>query len=138
MSLLDDGSQWLADAFQQEHDIPVLYSREPHGIGNEIQVTATVGRPVVEQEDGTYSTAAAEYRDFLIQAEQLTFSAPTAIHKKLHAPQAGEMILEHMAGSNVRRCYKVVEDPVDGPWRWHDTLYHTYRIHTVLVEEQYA
>lgn len=128
MGLLEDGSLWLSDVFRSDDDVLVDYSRSPHDVSNTISVYATIGVNSEEQEPDAYVTQLTSNRDFLIKKNDLMIDAA------LHEPQPGDRIVETKDGGIY--TYEVMEVPGDGPWRWHDVYYHTYRVHTTLISEQ--
>lgn len=125
MGQLSDGSAWLAEMFRANEDVSVVYALG--GGSYQIAVYATVGATTLELEPGTYTTSRTANRDFLINKDDLLFFGDT------HTPTPGDQIIQTDADGEIY-TYEVMEAPGEGAWRWHDSDFETFRIHTTLVK----
>jgi hypothetical protein len=113
MGLLSDGVAWLDEIFSASEETAITY--------NDRAITAVVGIHDSSTDEAGFSTEETTGRDFLIRASKL-----------IAEPKQGDVI--EQSGSGKTYKYEVVAIPGDGPWRWHDPDYLTYRVHTTLTE----
>lgn len=125
MGLLSEGSSWLGEVFRDDEDVLVTYALG--GGSYQIQVYATPGAMTLEQEPGVFVTNKTTNRDFIVNKDDLLF------FNDEHAPVPGDQIIQ-VSNDGETYVYEVMEVPGEGPWRWHDNDYETYRIHTTLVK----
>ncbi len=116
--LLSQGLSWLEDQRHQHLTRLVTYQR---GV-NEVEVAATVGRTVFEQDDHVGGLTRIESRDFLIRVADLILAAETTL------PQPGDRIIE--TDSIATYTYEVMAPGTEPPWRYSDVNRLTLRIHT--------
>ncbi len=119
--LLAQGLSWLEDQRHQHLTRMVTYQR---GSG-EVELAATVGRTVFEQDDHAGGLTRIESRDFLIRAADLVLAAETTL------PQPGDRIIE--TDSIATYTYEVMAPGTEPPWRYSDVNRSTLRIHTKQV-----
>ena len=119
--LLSQGLSWLEDQRHQHLTRLVTYQRG----GNEVELAATIGRTVFEQDDHAGGLTRIESRDFLIRAADLILAAETTL------PQPGDRIIETDAIATY--TYEVLAPGSEPPWRYSDVNRLTLRIHTKQV-----
>ncbi len=119
--LLSQGLSWLEDQRHQHLTRLVTYQR---GV-NEVEVAATVGRTVFEQDDHAGGLTRIESRDFLIRAVDLVLASEVTL------PQPGDRIIESDAIATY--TYEVMAPGTEPPWRYSDVNRLTLRIHTKHV-----
>ncbi len=119
--LLSQGLSWLEDQRHQHLTRMVTYQRA----SNEVEVQATIGRTVFEQDDHAGGLTRIESRDFLIRAADLVLAAETTL------PQPGDRIIESDAIATY--TYEVMAPGSEPPWRYSDVNRSTLRIHTKHV-----
>ncbi len=123
--LLSQGLSWLEDQRHQHLTRTVTYRR---GV-DQVELSATIGRTVFEQDDHAGGLTRIESRDFLIRAADLILAAETIL------PQPGDRIIESDAIATY--TYEVMAPGSEPPWRYSDVNRLTLRIHTkhVATEE---
>lgn len=119
--LLNQGLSWLEDQRHQHLTRMVTYQRA----SNQVEVQATIGRTVFEQDDHAGGLTRIESRDFLIRAADLILAAETTL------PQPGDRIIESDAIATY--TYEVMAPGTEPPWRYSDVNRLTLRIHTKHV-----
>ncbi|MCC6907188.1 MAG: hypothetical protein IT430_04535 [Phycisphaerales bacterium] len=119
--LLSQGLSWLEDQRHQHLTRMVTYQRG----GSEVELPATIGRTVFEQDDHVGGLTRIESRDFLIRAVDLVLAAETTL------PQPGDRIIETDAVATY--TYEVMAPGSEPPWRYSDVNRLTLRIHTKHV-----
>ncbi len=119
--LLSQGLSWLEDQRHQHLTRTVMYQRG----GDEVELSATIGRTVFEQDDHAGGLTRIESRDFLIRAIDLVLAAETTL------PQPGDRIIETDAIATY--TYEVMAPGNEPPWRYSDVNRTTLRIHTKHV-----
>ncbi|MCC6910069.1 MAG: hypothetical protein IT430_19210 [Phycisphaerales bacterium] len=119
--LLAQGLTWLEDQRHQHLTRTVKYLRA----SNEVELAATIGRTVFEQDDHAGGLTRIESRDFLIRAADLVLAAETTL------PQPGDRIIETDAIATY--TYEVMAPGSEPPWRYSDVNRLTLRIHTKHV-----
>ncbi len=123
--LLSQGLSWLEDQRHQHLTRLVTYQRG----GDEVELSATIGRTVFEQDDHAGGLTRIESRDFLIRAVDLVLASEVTL------PQPGDRIIE--TDSIATYTYEVMAPGTESPWRYSDVNRLTLRIHTkhVATEE---
>ncbi|MCL4199601.1 MAG: hypothetical protein KJZ69_19060 [Phycisphaerales bacterium] len=119
--LLSQGLSWLEDQRHQHLTRTVTYQRG----GSEVEVQATIGRTVFEQDDHAGGLTRIESRDFLIRAADLVLAAETTL------PHPGDRIIE--TDAIAAYTYEVMAPGTEPPWRYSDVNRLTLRIHTKHV-----
>jgi len=119
--LLGQGASWLEDQRHQHLTRSVTYRRA----GDEVELAATIGRTVFEQDDHAGGLTRIESRDFLIRATDLVLAAETTL------PQSGDRI--HESDAIATHIYEVMAPGTEPPWRYSDVNRATLRIHTKQV-----
>ncbi len=119
--LLAQGLSWLEDQRHQHLTRMVTYQRA----SNEVEVQATIGRTVFEQDDHAGGLTRIESRDFLIRATDLVLGSEVTL------PQPGDRIIETDAIATY--TYEVMAPGLEPPWRYSDVNRLTLRIHTKHV-----
>ncbi len=119
--LLSQGLSWLEDQRHQQLTRTVTYQRG----GDEVELSATIGRTVFEQDDHVGGLTRIESRDFLIRVADLILAAETTL------PQPGDRIIE--TDSIATYTYEVMAPGTEPPWRYSDVNRLTLRIHTKHV-----
>ncbi|MCL4198852.1 MAG: hypothetical protein KJZ69_15300 [Phycisphaerales bacterium] len=119
--LLSQGLSWLEDQRHQHLTRLVTYQRG----GDEVELAATIGRTVFEQDDHAGGLTRIESRDFLIRAADLVLAAEITL------PQPGDRIIEIDAIATY--TYEVMAPRAEPPWRYSDVNRLTLRIHTKQV-----
>ncbi len=119
--LLSQGLSWLEDQRHQHLTRMVTYQR---GV-DQVELAATIGRTVFEQDDHAGGLTRIESRDFLIRAADLILAAETTL------PQPGDRIIETDAIATY--TYEVLAPGSEPPWRYSDVNRLTLRIHTKQV-----
>ncbi len=119
--LLSQGLSWLEDQRHQHLTRTVTYRRA----SNEVELAATIGRTVFEQDDHAGGLTRIESRDFLIRAVDLVLAS------ELTLPQPGDRIIE--TDSIATYTYEVMAPGSEPPWRYSDVNRSTLRIHTKQV-----
>ena len=124
--LLQTGSTWLEDQRHQHMTRPVTYLRG----GDSVQLNATVGKTVFDQEDQFGVIQRTESRDYLVRAADLVFVAGEQT-----LPQVGDRICEPSGTGAL--LYEVMAPRASGgsepPFRFSDPERITLRIHTKFV-----
>ena len=123
--LLQTGSTWLEDQRHQHMTRPVVYLRGT----DSVQLNATVGKTVFEQEDQFGVIQRTESRDYLVRAAELVFVAG-----EQSLPQVGDRIREPSGTGAL--VYEVMAPSGGGgepPFRFSDPERITLRIHTKFV-----
>ncbi len=116
--LLSQGLSWLEDQRHQHLTRTVVYQRG----GSEVELPATIGRTVFEQDDHAGGLTRIESRDFLIRAVDLVLASEVTL------PQPGDRIME--TDSIATYTYEVMAPGSEPPWRYSDVNRTTLRIHT--------
>jgi len=119
--LLGQGLSWLEDQRHQHLTRLVTYQRG----GDEVELSATIGRTVFEQDDHAGGLTRIESRDFLIRAADLVLASEVTL------PQPGDRIRE--SDSIATYTYEVMAPGSEPPWRYSDVNRLTFRIHTKQV-----
>ncbi len=119
--LLAQGLSWLEDQRHQHLTRLVTYQRG----GSEVELAATIGRTVFEQDDHAGGLTRIESRDFLIRAADLVLAGDTTL------PKPGDRIVETDSISTY--TYEVMAPGSEPPWRYSDSNRATLRIHTKHV-----
>ncbi len=119
--LLSQGLSWLEDQRHQHLTRLVTYQR---GV-DQVELSATIGRTVFEQDDHAGGLTRIESRDFLIRAIDLVLASEVAL------PQPGDRIVE--TDSIATYTYEVMAPGAEPPWRYSDVNRTTLRIHTKHV-----
>lgn len=120
--LLQTGSTWLEDQRHQHMTRPVTCLRG----GDSVQLQATVGRTVFEQEDQFGVIQRTESRDYLVRAADLMFVAG-----EQSLPQVGDRIREPSGTGAL--LYEVMAPGAEPPFRYSDPERITLRIHTKFI-----
>ncbi|MCC6906676.1 MAG: hypothetical protein IT430_01930 [Phycisphaerales bacterium] len=116
--LLSQGLSWLEDQRHQQLTRTVTYQRG----GDEVELSATIGRTVFEQDDHVGGLTRIESRDFLIRAADLVLASEITL------PRSGDRIIESDAIATY--TYEVMAPGTEPPWRYSDVNRTTLRIHT--------
>ncbi len=119
--LLSQGLSWLEDQRHQHLTRTVVYQRG----GSAVELAATIGRTVFEQDDHAGGLTRIESRDFLIRAVDLILAGDVTL------PQPGDRIVE--TDSIATYTYEVMAPGSEPPWRYSDVNRTTLRIHTKHV-----
>lgn len=119
--VLSQGMSWLEDQRHRHLTRMVTYQR---GV-NEVELAATIGRTVFEQDDHAGGLTRIESRDFLIRAADLVLAGNVTL------PQPGDRIIETDAIATY--TYEVMAPGSEPPWRYSDMNRATLRIHTKHV-----
>jgi len=119
--LLSQGMSWLEDQRHQHLTRLVTYQR---GV-EEVELAATIGRTVFEQDDHAGGLTRIEPRDFLIRTADLILAGDVTL------PQPGDRIIETDAIATY--TYEVMAPGAEPPWRYSDVNRLTLRIHTKHV-----
>ncbi len=119
--LLSQGLSWLEDQRHQHLTRTVTYQRG----SDEVELSATIGRTVFEQDDHAGGLTRIESRDFLIRAADLVLASEVTL------PQPGDRIIE--IDSIATYTYEVMAPGNEPPWRYSDVNRSTLRIHTKQV-----
>ncbi len=119
--LLSQGLSWLEDQRHQQLTRTVTYQRG----GDEVELSATIGRTVFEQDDHAGGLTRIESRDFLIRTIDLVLAGDVTL------PQPGDRIIETDAIATY--TYEVMAPGSEPPWRYSDVNRLTLRIHTKHV-----
>ncbi len=122
--LLSRGLSWLEDQRHQHLTRTVTYQRG----GSEVELAATIGRTVFEQDDHAGGLTRIESRDFLIRAADLVLATETIL------PKPGDRIRESDAITIY--TYEVMAPGTEPPWRYSDVNRTTLRIHTKHVARE--
>ena len=122
--LLGQGASWLEDQRHQHLTRMVVYQR---GV-NEVELQATIGRTVFEQDDHAGGLTRIESRDFLIRAIDLVLATEVKL------PRPGDRIIE--TDSIATHTYEVMAPGAEPPWRYSDVNRATLRIHTKQVARE--
>jgi len=124
--LLQTGSTWLEDQRHQHMTRPVTYLRG----ADSVQLQATVGKTVFDQQDQFGVIQRTESRDYLVRAADLVFVAGEQA-----LPQVGDRIREPSGTGAL--VYEVMAPGASGgsepPFRYSDPERITLRIHTKFV-----
>lgn len=119
--LLAQGLSWLEDQRHQHLTRLVTYQRG----GEEVELSATIGRTVFEQDDHAGGLTRIESRDFLIRAADLVLASEVTL------PKPGDRI--HESDELASYTYEVMAPGTEPPWRYSDVNRATLRIHTKQV-----
>lgn len=127
--LLQRGATFLEDQRHKHMTRPVVYLRG----SDSVEVQATIGRTVFDQQDQFGVLHRTESRDFLIRAADLVLAGA------MTPPNAGETTLPK-AGDRVREpagtaalLYEVMAPEGEPPFRYSDPERITLRIHTKFI-----
>ena len=120
--MLQQAVDWLDGQRVAHLSKPVTYRRDD----SSLEVAATVGRTVVEIDDGYGAIERFESRDFLIAAAEL------AINSQPFEPAAGDLIAETVGQQTF--VYEVLAPGKEPCWRYSDPYRKTLRIHTKQVD----
>lgn len=128
--LLEQGSSFLETQRHAHMTRPVVYARG----GETIEVRATVGRTVFDQQDQFGVLHRTESRDYLVRAADLVLGGAQA------TPRAGDRVRETADGRVL--VYEVMALGAQGgnapPYRYSDPFRRTLRIHTKFIGEEAA
>lgn len=116
--LLETGSNWLQGQRKKHATREVTYRR---GVDS-VPVQATVGRTVVEQDDGSGVIVRTEVRDYLIDTADLVLAGQPVL------PERGDRIEETEGGKKF--TYEVMPLGTEPHWRYSDPYRKTLRVHT--------
>jgi hypothetical protein len=122
--VLEKGLAWLGKMNSEYRSTPVIYQRD----GQELPLTATIGRTVFQtaRDGGPFETS--EARDFLVDAKTLILGGQPFL------PRPGDRIAEEQDGK--RFVHEVMALDDEPCFRWCDPYQITLRIHTkhILTE----
>ncbi|TVQ33884.1 MAG: hypothetical protein EA376_01230 [Phycisphaeraceae bacterium] len=128
--LLEQGSAFLEDQRHAHMTRPVVYAR---GVVS-VEVQATVGRTIFDQQDQFGVIHRSEMRDYLVRAANLVLDGEQA------TPRAGDRVRENVDGRVL--VYEVMAPGAQGgnepPFRFSDPFRRTLRIHTKFIGEESA
>jgi len=119
--LLQQGAAFLEDQRHTHMTRPVVYMRG----GASVEVQATIGRTVFDQQDQFGVLHRTESRDYLIRAADLVLAGEAAL------PKAGDRVREP-AGTGAL-LYEVMAPEGEPPFRYSDPERITLRIHTKFI-----
>ncbi|MEQ9616661.1 MAG: hypothetical protein RLN60_01360 [Phycisphaerales bacterium] len=119
--LLQKGSEFLESQRHQHMTRPVVYLRG----GESVQLDATVGRTVFEQQDQFGMVQRTESRDYLVRTSDLVLNGSQA------EPKVGDRVREPSGTSAL--LYEVMSIGNEPPFRFSDPERSTLRIHTKFV-----
>lgn len=123
--MLEQGLEWLHSEMFRLNSRPVIYRRG----ASQTTVYAVPGitRFRTQNDAGEVRIEFSD-RDFLVRASELVLDGtPTN-------PQPGDVILEEQDSTTYR--YEVLAPPGEPVWRWSDTYYGVYRIHTKFIRTE--
>ena len=120
-NLLQSGTSWLADQLKTHASLQVTYVRG----GEQVVVSATIGRTEFEIDDGSGIVQRLISRDYLIQAADLILAGNQTL------PQPGDLIRETQGGSVM--VYEVMTPGNEQHYRYSDPFGKLLRIHTKHV-----
>ncbi|MCO6455476.1 MAG: hypothetical protein J5I93_09280 [Pirellulaceae bacterium] len=124
--LLDKGSAWLEGQRKKHATREVTYRR---GVES-VVVKATIGRTLLEQDDGAGVIVRLQVRDYLIDTADLVLASEPTL------PAKGDRIEEIDAGQ--KHTYEVLPLGGEQHWRYSDPYRRTLRIHTKLIATEAA
>ncbi len=117
-NLLAKGQAWLARMKQRHESCPVVYQR-----GSQfVELRATIGKTVFENENGAGGIVRFESRDFLVPPSKLVLNSAVT------EPERGDLVRE-IDG----RVYEVLSDGSEPCFRYSDPYRNLLRIHTKKV-----
>jgi len=119
--LLQKGSEFLESQRHQHMTRPVVYLRG----GDSVELDATVGRTVFEQQDQFGVIHRTETRDYLIRAQDLVLGGAQT------EPKVGDRIRE--PAGTAALLYEVMSIGNEPPFRFSDPERATLRIHTKFI-----
>jgi hypothetical protein len=119
--LLQRGAAFLEDQRHTHMTRPVVYLRA----GASVEVQATIGRTVFDQQDQLGVLHRTESRDYLIRAADLVLAGESV------QPKAGDRVRES-AGTGAL-LYEVMAPEGEPPFRYSDPERITLRIHTKFI-----
>jgi len=119
--LLQRGAAFLEDQRHRHMTRPVVYLRG----GASVELDATVGRTVFDQQDQFGVLHRTESRDYLIRAADLVLAGDQVL------PKAGDRVRE-LAGTGAL-LYEVMAPGAESPFRFSDPERITLRVHTKFI-----
>lgn len=119
--LLQRGAAFLEDQRHRHMTRPVVYLRG----GASVELDATIGRTVFDQQDQFGVLHRTESRDYLIRAADLALAGEQVL------PKAGDRVREP-AGTGAL-LYEVVAPGAEPPFRFSDPERTTLRVHTKFI-----
>ena len=122
--LLRDGQHWLADKLTKHASRTVVYRRGELGV----ELVATIGRSMYDQDDGEGIITRSQVRDFLIDTNLLLLSIIGSL------PRRGDQVIEFDGDKTF--IFEVMSLGGDPPWRYSDPFRLKLRIHTKQVDSQ--
>ena len=122
--LLRDGQNWLADKLTKHASRTVVYRRGELGV----ELVATIGRSMYDQDDGEGIITRSQVRDFLIDTNLLLFSIIGSL------PRRGDQVIE--IDGDKTFIFEVMSLGGDPPWRYSDPFRLKLRIHTKQIDSQ--
>ncbi len=122
--LLRDGQHWLADKLTKHASQTVIYRRGELGV----ELVATIGRSMYDQDDGEGIITRSQVRDFLIDTNLLLLSIIGSL------PRRGDQVIE--IDGDKTFIFEVMSLGGDPPWRYSDPFRLKLRIHTKQIDSQ--
>lgn len=119
--LLQQGSNFLEDRRHTHMTRPVVYLRG----GDSVELQATIGRTVFEQQDQFGVIQRTETRDYLVRAQDIVLAGAQA------EPKAGDRVREPTVTGAL--LYEVMSIGNEPPFRFSDPERRTLRIHTKFI-----
>ncbi len=119
--LLQRGAAFLEDQRHRHMTRPVVYLRG----GASVELDATVGRTVFDQQDQFGVLHRTESRDYLVRAADLVLAGEPFL------PKAGDRVREP-AGTGAL-LYEVMAPGAEPPFRFSDPERITLRVHTKFI-----
>ena len=124
--LLSKSSAWLEDQRKKHRTVDVTYRRG----ADSVDVKATIGRTLFEQDDGAGVTVRIQVRDYLIDTVDLVLAGDQTL------PAKGDRIEE--IDADKKHTYEVLPLAGEQHWRYSDPYRRTLRIHTKLIATEAA
>ena len=122
--LLRDGQNWLAAKLTKHASRTVVYRRGELGV----ELVATTGRSMYDQDDGEGIITRSQVRDFLIDTNLLLLSIIGSL------PRRGDQVIE--IDGDKTFIFEVMSLGGDPPWRYSDPFRLKLRIHTKQIDSQ--
>ena len=122
--LLRDGQNWLATKLTKHASRTVVYRRGELGV----ELVATIGRSMYDQDDGEGIITRSQVRDFLIDTNLLLLSIIGSL------PRRGDQVIE--IDGDKTFIFEVMSLGGDPPWRYSDPFRLKLRIHTKQIDSQ--
>lgn len=119
--LLRSGLSWLEEQRTKHLSRTIKYRRA----SDELEIQASIGRTVFEQENGSGVIERIETRDYLVLADALAFGGTITL------PRTGDQIGE--VNDSEVFVYEVMAPGREPAWRYSDPYRKTLRIHTKFM-----